>query len=407
MSQYDFGTIDPDATDGTDLAILLGSWRNALHSTHKGSTAPTYAIAGTPWIDDSGTYWALKRYDGAGWIVEGYYDVTNHYFYPPLGGGAATLGSASTVDLWSVPHSRITVTGNSNITQFSAGNAVPGTTKSVLFTGTPVLTFDSTKMILQSQADIAVLAGDTCDVISLGGNNVAVVPYNRATGKALIVDQQVPTGTIFHGLYSSDPSGYVLMNAGTIGNASSSASLRANADTLALFSVLWALDATVCDVKTSGGIIVARGANAAADFAANRQIVVPDGRAVTIRGVDLSRGVDIGRLLGSYQADGLLSHNHSASSPSTFTGNAIGALSVSVSASLGGRYGSNHYAAASDTPAWSSGDSTWGNGGTTFSGSTSAVGTPSGSVTTTTTIGSTGSTENLVKSIAARTVIKL
>ena len=51
MSQYDFGTIDPNTKSGTALASDLNSWRNALHTTHGGSTAPSYITAGMLWLD--------------------------------------------------------------------------------------------------------------------------------------------------------------------------------------------------------------------------------------------------------------------------------------------------------------------------------------------------------------------
>lgn len=44
------------------------SINQAFGSTHKGSTAPSYAISGMLWIDDSATPWVLKAYDGTDWI---------------------------------------------------------------------------------------------------------------------------------------------------------------------------------------------------------------------------------------------------------------------------------------------------------------------------------------------------
>lgn len=62
MSQYDFGTIDPNTKDGTQLAADLNAWRDALHTTHKGATRPTYAQAGTLWLDNALKLWL---YNGA------------------------------------------------------------------------------------------------------------------------------------------------------------------------------------------------------------------------------------------------------------------------------------------------------------------------------------------------------
>lgn len=66
-------------------------------------------------------------------------------------------------------------------------------------------------------------------------------------------------------------SGWVRANGRTIGNASSGATERANADCEALFLHLWTQDATL---TVSGG----RGANAASDWAASKQIALPDMR---------------------------------------------------------------------------------------------------------------------------------
>lgn len=65
-------------------------------------------------------------------------------------------------------------------------------------------------------------------------------------------------------------SGWVRANGRTIGNGSSGATERANADTSDLFTVLW--NDTLLSV--SGG----RGASAAADYAANKTIALPDYR---------------------------------------------------------------------------------------------------------------------------------
>lgn len=62
MSQFDFGSLDPTVVSGTVLATDLNSWRTAVHSSHKGSTPPIYAVAGMLWVDDSTTAWNLRMY---------------------------------------------------------------------------------------------------------------------------------------------------------------------------------------------------------------------------------------------------------------------------------------------------------------------------------------------------------
>lgn len=75
--------------------------------------------------------------------------------------------------------------------------------------------------------------------------------------------------------------GWVWMNDGSIGSAVSGATTRANADTEALYTLLWN---NVSDswAPVSGG----RGANAAADFAANKTLTLPRalGRALAVAG---------------------------------------------------------------------------------------------------------------------------
>jgi len=82
-------------------------------------------------------------------------------------------------------------------------------------------------------------------------------------------------------LKTTADAGWVLANDGTIGNAASGATTRANADTEALFTLLWnnIID-TWCAVSSG------RGASAAADFAANKTIALPKavGRALAVFG---------------------------------------------------------------------------------------------------------------------------
>jgi hypothetical protein len=80
----------------------------------------------------------------------------------------------------------------------------------------------------------------------------------------------IPPGFMIAAHQTGTASGWVRANGRTIGNASSGATERANADTSDLFTVLW--NDTLLSV--SGG----RGASAAADFSANKTIGLPDYR---------------------------------------------------------------------------------------------------------------------------------
>lgn len=64
------------STDATLSNQLAASFRTELNSIlqailtcHKGSTEPTYKVVGMNWLDDTGTPWVLKQYDGSNWIA--------------------------------------------------------------------------------------------------------------------------------------------------------------------------------------------------------------------------------------------------------------------------------------------------------------------------------------------------
>ncbi len=106
--------------------------------------------------------------------------------------------------------------------------------------------------------------------------------YNRATDQLEEYDGVstwttapvgIPVGTVIQQFATTAPTGFLLLAGGTIGSASSGATLRANADTALLFSHLWTNLANA-EAAVSGG----RGASAAADFAAHKTLTIPDMR---------------------------------------------------------------------------------------------------------------------------------
>lgn len=67
---------------GTAYRNADNSGKQAIVSGHKGSSAPSYAIAGIEWIDDSSSPWVKKIYDGTDWITMGTVDATSNIFTP-------------------------------------------------------------------------------------------------------------------------------------------------------------------------------------------------------------------------------------------------------------------------------------------------------------------------------------
>ena len=103
------------------------------------------------------------------------------------------------------------------------------------------------------------------------------------------------------------PTGCVLPNGGTIGSAASGATNRANADTADLFAFYWRITSnTDYPIQDSAGAASTRGASAAADFAANKRLPLPniqDGDALVAA---VSSAV-LSRTVGE-----VISHSHTA-----------------------------------------------------------------------------------------------
>lgn len=200
----------------------------------------------------------------------------------------------------------------------------------------------------------------------------------------------VPTGMVGHFFRTAAPTGWIKANGGTIGSASSGASTRANADTEALFTELWATAAADLPIYTSAGTLSTRGASAAADFAANKRLTVPDLRGEFVRGLDDSRGIDAARALASAQGGGVQAHTHTGTTAS-------GGAHNHTYGPVQGRFGAN--SESTSVFRGSTGDS---NGSTT----TMTVSDHTGHTHTFTT-DSTGIGETRPRNVAALACLKL
>lgn len=113
---------------------------------------------------------------------------------------------------------------------------------------------------------------DTVPILGPGdGTEDPVAPIDQ--------DGLMITGDFIASHRTGTRSGFVRANGRAIGSATSGATERANADTEDLFTFLWAQDS---NLTVSGG----RGANAAADWAADKTIALPDWRGRTPAGLD-------------------------------------------------------------------------------------------------------------------------
>lgn len=121
-------------------------------------------------------------------------------------------------------------------------------------------------------------------VIEAGGGTLNKAAQNQLllAIQALIASASgFKTGDLKPTFQTIEEAGWLFCSGRTIGNASSAGTARANADTATLFAHLWNSQSnTLCPV--SGG----RGANAAADFAANKTIALPSINGRTMVGRD-------------------------------------------------------------------------------------------------------------------------
>lgn len=168
----------------------------------------------------------------------------------------------------------------------------------------------------------------------------SVFPELQTYDKINTIISSPRTGDFRIGINNFAPFGWVIMNDGTIGNASSNATTRANIDTWPLFSFIWNnIPASYAQMFTSSGSPVSRGATDIADFNANNALSLTKtlGRALASIGIPSSGGTGtkwaVGQITGVeqelIQPDNL--PLNIPSSPNSFFDSAGDLLSVTTS----------------------------------------------------------------------------
>ena len=99
------------------------------------------------------------------------------------GGKWTDIVAAGTTNLATANGSFGDVTGNTTITALGTANA--GIVRKVRFTGTPLLTYHATSLILPGARNIQVEAGDRAEFISLGSGNWLCFAFLKANGMVL------------------------------------------------------------------------------------------------------------------------------------------------------------------------------------------------------------------------------
>lgn len=95
----------------------------------------------------------------------------------------ADIAAASTVNLATATWNCLNITGNTTITSF--GTVTAGAVFKLTFTGTPVITYNATSLIIPTSANITATAGDTMIIRSLWSGNWKCLSYQRADWTAV------------------------------------------------------------------------------------------------------------------------------------------------------------------------------------------------------------------------------
>jgi len=176
--------------------------------------------------------------------------------------------------------------------------------------------------IANATIDFAKMKNQTADTV-LGYNSSGVaslIPKND-------IGNLIPVGTRASFMRSTAPAGWIKGNGGTIGNATSGATTRANTDTQALYVLFWTeFSNTILPIQDNTGAAAARGSTALLDFAAGKRLPVFDFRGEFDRGwmdnrtdsLPIAQGLayEVGRLIGTHELDAIQQHNHEIESGS-------------------------------------------------------------------------------------------
>jgi hypothetical protein len=188
-----------------------------------------------------------------------------------------------------------------------------------------------------TQANTATTQATNAAASASAASTSASSAAASAVSAQAAADSIIYVGMIALFAFKTPTSGWLKCNGGTIGNAASGASARANADTVDLFTALWN-DTTNSELQlyTSAGATVARGASAAADFAANRRLALPDLRGEFVRGWDDAKGTDSGRVFLSSQAAANEPHTHTGTTSNDGSHNHDMGYDLQANTSVGG-----------------------------------------------------------------------
>lgn len=218
--------------------------------------------------------WTKLVFDNAAYNNGAFYSTTNSRYTPPLGeillvasvwANGVLVGS----DLY------IGIYKNGTLFKFATGNSVNGMvqiTCTDMANGTDY--YEAWVQGYTASGNFSIDTGNNDTTFFQGTQPLGAVGSGGGGGGFTTGDAKLTLKTVAD-------SGWILMDDGTIGDASSAASTRANNDCQALFLLLWN---NIAD--SYAPVVGGRGANAAADWSAHKKITLTRqlGRALIIGG---------------------------------------------------------------------------------------------------------------------------
>ncbi len=181
MAQYSFGTIDPNTKSGTALASDLNSYRDAVNSTHSGSSAPSYVTGSMLWSDTTSADYELKMYDGAQWITLAILDATNNVARVAVDSAETSyITSTTAAQIKHVIASVDTMTVRSTGLQFNIASPIIGDSSnnellSFTTTASAVNHIDLANAATSGAPTISAVGGDTDIGITLTPKGAGVI----------------------------------------------------------------------------------------------------------------------------------------------------------------------------------------------------------------------------------------
>jgi hypothetical protein len=169
-------------------------------------------------------------------------------------GTVATLASAATTDLGTIPSHNVSISGTTTITSFGSSASTIYPFYRIIFTGALTLTHNGASLILPGAASILTAAGDSAFAAYLGGGNWRVLFYQRAASQPY--RQLAPTVqnlTSGSGATYTTPAGCTYIKVRAVGGGAAGGGGSAGNDTTFNSIVAKGGSAGVAHSGTSGG----------------------------------------------------------------------------------------------------------------------------------------------------------